>query len=798
MSNPSEYNASRLETARRSKDQITRWAWVVLAASVAILALILAASADQHFLFGRPVRFGFFVVLCAIVLAGAVRLFVLLSRRSTLKQVALELENQDSQTGCVISTAAEYISGEKKPSNDYEPEIVDALHQQAAKQLVTIRDPYRMRFIKYAAAFGVVAVVVCLFLAIAPAPVTAIERVARPWSDASYTTFHVTPGSTEVAVGTDKEVQCVYDGLPPKDPRLLWRIAGSSQWSVVPLTAGEKTNSYTIKAVTNALEYAFAANGAESATFTLKTFAAPKIASLKVQVQLPAYTGRPAYVSEDPNLTVLRGSELNFQLKTSGDVANAHWRGDQVDGADFLTSSNDAWRFKTVATANTFYWVDLLDRAGHKGGSDGAFQLSVTADDPPKVVISQPGADIRADPTNKVPIKIEATDDYGLSDLKLVFNKLNSPEQTVVLPLNATNRLEAKVETEIDLSKLQLEDFDVVAYHAEARDNNTMDGPGVGKSPVYFIEITSRERPLSECHGGGSSTSVNLLTLEKQILSATARARSGDEPKLEDIAAQQQKTREYAEIFKGSPLFEAAPPEAMTRFESAISNMGLAKESLEAHDKPASMKAEEQALADLYQTAKLLPEFEKQCQGGNCKGLKILLEAIEKQKKQKHEDTHSLLAKLLQQLRQAQAGQKQLQSEYASACQNPGNGKPSENPGNSELAKQQEQLAAAAAALEKKLSELAGKDGRISHSQSATVGRAKEAMIRASQIVKNGQPSGAAKWGETSMMELGQAIGALELLYKHEASTADISQEEYPKQYEAAVSDYFKRLSHEQ
>ncbi|MDB6057200.1 MAG: hypothetical protein JWO95_1044, partial [Verrucomicrobiales bacterium] len=683
MKNPSDNNASRLETQRRTKDQITRWAWLVTAGSVAVLALIIAAIADQRFLFGRPVRIGFFVVLCAIVLVGATRLLLLLRRRSTLKQVALELENQNPQTGCVISTVAEYISGEKKPNSEYEPEIVEALHQQAANNLQAINDPNRSRFIKYAAAALVVAVIFCLFLAIAPAPVTAIQRVAQPWSDASYTTFRVMPGTSEVAIGADQQVQCVFQGLAPRNPQLLWRVAGSTAWNVVVLNAGEKTNSYTFNAVSNSVEYAFAANGAESVTSTLKAFAPPKIASLNIKVQMPGYTGRAAYVSEDANVTVLRGSQLDFQMATSGDVVQVNRRGenpsDTAQQSTFVNASPNAWTHKTIATTNTDYSIDLLDRTGHKGGSDKPFHLLVTADDPPKVVISQPGTDIRADPTNKIPLTIEATDDYGLSDLKLVFNKLSSPEQTVVLPLNPTNRLETKTVTEIDLSKLQLADFDVVAYHAEARDNNTLDGPGVGKSPVYFIEITSREKPLSQCQGGGSSTSVNLLTMEKQVLGATVRANSTDATKLDDIAVQQDKTREYAEMFKASPLFGEAPPEAMTKFESAIENMGRAKQSLSAHDKTASMKAEEQALADLYQTAKLLPEFESQCRGGNCKGLKILLQAIEKEKKQKHDSTRTELAKLLQQLKQTKSEQKQLQSQYASACQNPGNGQPNPN-----------------------------------------------------------------------------------------------------------------------
>ena len=46
---------------------------------------------------------------------------------------------------------------------------------------------------------------------------------------------------------------------------------------------------------------------------------------------------------------------------------------------------------------------------------------------------------------------------------------------------------------ELDLSAMDLKTYELVAYHAEATDNNTLDGPGTGKSPVYFIEITDEE-----------------------------------------------------------------------------------------------------------------------------------------------------------------------------------------------------------------------------------------------------------------------------------------------------------------
>ncbi len=69
---------------------------------------------------------------------------------------------------------------------------------------------------------------------------------------------------------------------------------------------------------------------------------------------------------------------------------------------------------------------------------------------------------------------------------------------------------------ELDLSALGLKEYELVAYHAEATDNNTLDGPGVGESPVYFVEITNEEG--KPCLSQGQGQRVNLLVIQKQII----------------------------------------------------------------------------------------------------------------------------------------------------------------------------------------------------------------------------------------------------------------------------------------
>ena len=67
-----------------------------------------------------------------------------------------------------------------------------------------------------------------------------------------------------------------------------------------------------------------------------------------------------------------------------------------------------------------------------------------------------------------------------------------------------------------------------MAHYAEATDFNTLDGSGIGRSPVYFVEYTTNLMVLGRCNG--RSSKVNLLDLEKEILAATTASLLSDNP----------------------------------------------------------------------------------------------------------------------------------------------------------------------------------------------------------------------------------------------------------------------------
>src|SRR5262245_6873012 len=136
MNKHSEYTGDRLESARRAKNRI-RLLNCIIVVCTAILAIILtAALIDYWWLLsfaGRCVSVALMTILAAI---GIVRFGRLLLRPLSAKQVALEMESHRPELGCVVSTAAEYLSGGRTPSEEYEPELVAALQEIAAKRLL--------------------------------------------------------------------------------------------------------------------------------------------------------------------------------------------------------------------------------------------------------------------------------------------------------------------------------------------------------------------------------------------------------------------------------------------------------------------------------------------------------------------------------------------------------------------------------------------------------------------------------------------------------------------------------------
>jgi hypothetical protein len=842
----STYNADRLERLRRTRNRTQRWSWLFGAASVVLLLLLVVSWTDYGLGLPSAVRWVCAGLLLTCAALGVVHWIRLWRYPSDLKSAVLELESRRPDLGCLVSTATEYLEGGRAATRDYEPELVAALQESAARKLVRIETPwYRRKLVGTAAALGFVGAIAAVFLMLVPAGGVAMARVLAPWSTATYTRVEVAPGNLEIPEGSEVEISGRFSGRPPTRPRIEWRPASSAEWLSANLQAGSGGHyGYTFRNLHGALHYRLAGGDAVSPAFEIATYVPPKIDALRIGIEYPAYTGREPSEVNDPNLAVVRASRLTFRISASGEVAQARLRFADQPGLELQVTGDNIWTATIEAERDLYYWVDLIDAQGRKGSNEQPYKLTVRPDEPPSVAIFDPNLDIRAASADRVPIQISVSDDFGIEQLDLVFQKVGGQSQTVRCAVEGIDPREGTASLEIDLEPLGLKDYELVSYYAQARDNNTMDGPGRGRSPVYFIEVTSKERALSQCNG--RSQRVNLLEIQKQIVAATL-ALEPDAPhgKFLDLSAIQRQALEYAGIFKEGFLLALAPPEARVEFSSAMEAMETASKELEERRRSPALEAEQSALAHLYQACRLLPELEAgMCRGeGNC--IQIVLEAIEKLKEERRNEAERNLPAILEEARRmarAQAalndiyrrggepnaamgssaaaiGQAQVASQgqagqigagqssrHAEAANDPefagshltppgadGDGE-SQIDGAEGISEEQRRLGESAAALAARLRELSGRNPGVGHQPAVRMGEVSKRFHQAGMDVMGGDLAAASGHGGAGLSALADVIARLERLLDRPAPS-DPATEEYPREYEALVAEYFRKLS---
>ena len=185
--------------------------------------------------------------------------------------------------------------------------------------------------------------------------------------------------------------------------------------------------------------------------------------SFDVRVTPPAYTRRPAEVLRDPvQVTVLEGSRIQIP------AVRRDWIATESSAIEVKTSSDAEAKFLSIV---------------------------VTPDLPPGIRVVEPGKDAAfAQPRGQIGIRIQTTDDLGLTALSLKFTKASGGGENVSftegeVPLRIDRRGDQhwNAQASLDLESLGLADGDILVYRAIARDTNPRGAPV--SSEQYLIEI---------------------------------------------------------------------------------------------------------------------------------------------------------------------------------------------------------------------------------------------------------------------------------------------------------------------
>jgi hypothetical protein len=221
----------------------------------------------------------------------------------------------------------------------------------------------------------------------------------------------------------------------------------------------------------------------------------PIAGDLSITYLYPAYTGLPPRTEEGTagDLRAPRGTEVRIGARADRDLAQAFA---VVNGTAVKLDAAGPGRRQlsgTFTLTQPGQWsLRFADARGRTLAQGPARPIEIVADQGPQVTIDAPKqAVLEVDPQGRVQIGWSAADDYGLTEVSLVWQRAGAKEERIVLqaPASSAKRLRGAYTWEI--APLRLRPGDRVSYHLEAKDNDAVDGPQRGVSATQAIKVFS-------------------------------------------------------------------------------------------------------------------------------------------------------------------------------------------------------------------------------------------------------------------------------------------------------------------
>ena len=314
--------------------------------------------------------------------------------------------------------------------------------------------------------------------------------------------IEVTPRAAEVIYGGQLEIRAK---VRPTTADKLWLVSGSrgNQSRVIMFLAPDKSFFQTLANVREPVEYFVTDGRARSHRFPIRIRYTPQITLVEVATVFPDYTGkgtRTARLSEEPQ-ALPEETKVTFRVVSnrplqSGELTLTPTLGgaaQQVALTPELQQSNIVSGGFVLTQAVAFSLsVRDVDRLQSQEPRQGRF--NILPDEKPRLFVLEPGRDAVATPSIKVPFRVEATDDYGVSRVAW----LRGFNRSIERPFNMKLTLKAGPQSvegasALDFGQLGVRPGDVIDYYFEAADNYPK-GPNLALSRPFKLQIISDEQ----------------------------------------------------------------------------------------------------------------------------------------------------------------------------------------------------------------------------------------------------------------------------------------------------------------
>ncbi|MFT5087049.1 MAG: hypothetical protein ACI906_004109 [Candidatus Latescibacterota bacterium] len=578
-----------LEQLRRRALLVDVLAGVLLALAVGSLSVLVWVGAEALLFLSPPWRvvLGLVAALAAVVvlpLFWRTRLPVKLNRH----RFGLHVEQCCPQLAQRLISALELWRA-PRARQLYSEELLDATVIAAAAELAVVapesvcdgpslkRNALRLGG---AAAVGLLAA-----LAFAPELSAALYRCAHPltvFERPPRTEIRLAIDAVEVVRGEDVRLVVHFFGERPTSARILRRESPQASWEGEEVVvAGADSLHYTFPQVQRSFSVRVEAGGGVSEERAVSVIDPPSVERLRLRLRYPAYSQLPDRIEEDGgDIQALVGTQLLFEIAASKALTRAELV--LADSVHLAARVDGTRAFVELAVErSTSYHVELFDRKGIANRDPIRYALRAVVDQPPSVVITDPGRDMDLPENRQVLVAVEAGDDFGVAELELAYQVNEGGERR--LPLASAPGREVRMSHIWDVSHLELLPEDRIHYYVEVFDNDEVSGPKSTRSRRYTLRLASlhelyeeaedaldeRLEELEELAEQGKETRGYLEQVRRELLRSEEMSWEKEKELEATLARESERTRQLEEL--SAQLGESA---------EALDEKGLGSEDL--------------------------------------------------------------------------------------------------------------------------------------------------------------------------------------------------------------------------
>ncbi len=227
----------------------------------------------------------------------------------------------------------------------------------------------------------------------------------------------------------------------------------------------------------------------------------PLVGDVRVTYDFPAYTGLPRQTIEGStgDLHALRGTRVHIEMRSLRTVrrANLLMGEDGEEGVRAVQVNRGKLSTSLDMGDSSAYRIWLQPFLGRPLREERAHRIVVDSDQPPEVDIVGPADRLELATPRPVEVAYHARDDFGLSEVALVYRVNEGTEQRVLLK-SAQGAREVRGTTSFEPATALLTPGARVAYHIEAKDLDDVSGSKAGVSRTLYLVIQNPREDTEE------------------------------------------------------------------------------------------------------------------------------------------------------------------------------------------------------------------------------------------------------------------------------------------------------------